>query len=287
MKKRKIFKKLFILLPNTQMKKWLLLGLSMAAAWVAFPQEWVLTETKTLEKENMITIQQDSTSKEVANTLNLFDATWFDWESETLKDAWNEKKSRVEFHWSARLWSNVTPLLWSLLSDKPALRLTIDASDSKSGIWASVIRFDDFNKNMDDPASQLTMVDLYCQKQFWKFSVTWVWEYVNIDKMPGADSFTPIILCTYDAWKWLTIDACYCHTFQKWTDVEDFRIWATKTFNETFSLAAQAFYKYDWNHKFSGRVQANVNLKNGLWAQLSFTAKDWKITPTAWVMYKF
>ena len=69
--------------------------------------------------------------------------------------------------------------------------------------------------------------------------------------------------------------------------VEDFGIWATKTFNETFSLAAQAFYKYDWNHKFSGRVQANVNLKNGLWAQLSFTAKDWKITPTAWVMYKF
>lgn len=253
---------------------------ALASAPEASAQEIRTEGPEEVKKE--IVMQQDSTSKEVADTLNLSDVA-----REAIKDRWNEKKPRIEFHWSARFWSNVTPLLWSVLSDKPALRLTIDVSDSKSGIWASVIRFDDFNKSMETPASQLTMVDLYYQKQFWKFSITWVGEYVNIDKMPGADSFTPIVLCTYDAWKWVTIDACYCHTFQKWTDVEDLRIWVTKTFNEAFSLAAQAFYKYDWSHKFSGRVQANVNLKNGFWAQLNFTAKDWKIIPTAWIMYKF
>jgi len=269
-------------------KTWLLLTSLAMATWAAFAQEWVAPQTKTIENENTITMQQDSTSKDVADTLNRFDVKWSDWESvKTSKDEWNEKGSRIQVHGSARLWSNVTPLLGSVLSDKPAVRLTIDASDPKSGIWASVIRFDDFDKSMDNPASQLTMLDLYCQKQFWKFSITWVWEYVNIDKIAESDSFTPIVWCTYDAWKWWTIDTWFCHTFQKWTDENDLRIWVTKVFNEAFSLAAQTFIKHNWNLNTSLRVQANVTLENGFWAQLDLIAKDWKITPTVWVMYKF
>ena len=206
--------------------------------------------------------------------------------TQVLNKSWQKEKSNLEVHGSVWAWSNVTPLLWSVLGDKPALRLTIDVSDPKTWIWASLIRFDDFNKSMDNPASQLTMIDIYKTIKWKNFSITWVWEYVNIDKIPGADSFTPIVWCTYDAWKWWTLDTWACHTFQKWKDVDDFRIWATKALNQTLSLATQAFYKYDWNHKFSWRFQAIFNLRKGVWFQMEFTAKDGKIIPTGWLIFK-
>lgn len=197
-------------------------------------------------------------------------------------------QSNLKINGWVYLWSNRTPLLSTPLGDKPAFRFTIDISDSKTWLWASVIRFDDFDKSMDNPASQLTMIDLYKTIKPWKeISITFLWEYVNIDKMPWADSFTPIVWCNYNARKWWSFDTRACHTFQKWKDVEDFRIWVTKILNKTLSLATQAFYKYDWSHKLSWRFQAIFNLGNWLWFQMEFTARDNKITPSGWLFFKY
>ena len=126
-RKQKITK-LFILLPNIQMKKELLLGLGLAAWAAAYAQEWVTPETKTIEKETEakkeIVIQQDSTRKEVADTISRYDATWWewvwiepdpvDWDSEELdpttdewSDTWIEKESPTKFTISTWLWYSV------------------------------------------------------------------------------------------------------------------------------------------------------------------------------------
>lgn len=219
-----------------------------------------------------------------------WETTWeweeaWEWEAQTKE--WKEKEKKLEIHGTIRWGSDVTPLLWSVLSDNPALMLTIDASNPQTWLWVSVIRADDFDKSMENPAWQATLVDLYRQKKFGNFTITWVWEYAGIDKLPGADSFTPIVWCTYDAWKWWVIDARAWHTFQEWEDIDVVRLWVTKQLNEGLSLAAQWFYRSDLSRKFYGRVQANVILGKWFWAQLSLIAQEWKLTPTAWVLYKF
>ena len=197
------------------------------------------------------------------------------------------KKPAIDVHGMVRWGSDVTPLLWSVLSDKAALILSIDASNPQTGLWLSITRADDFDKSMDNPASQVTIFDFYWLKQIWKASVMVDWEYTTIDKLPGSDSFTPIAWCTYDAWKWWNLDIWAWHTFQKWEDGDVVRLWVAKKLNECLSLAAQGFYSSDLSKKFYGRVQADVKLGKWFGVQLSFIAKEWKITPTAWVIYKF
>ena len=204
--------------------------------------------------------------------------------TQVLPAEWKKKESNLEVHGSVRAWSNVTPLLWSVLSDTPAFRFTIDISDPKTGLWASVIRFDDFNKSMDNPASQLTMVDLYWHKKFWKVSFTWVWEYANIDKIPWSDSFTPIIWATYDAWKWWTFDTWACYTIQKGEDVAAFRAWVVKKINDAFSLAAQVIH----NEKFSWHFQAKVKINKKSSIEIGWIADENRIiTLTAWFLIGF
>ena len=206
---------------------------------------------------------------------------------EIASEGLKKEKSKISVHGMVRWWSDVTPLLWSVLSDKPALMLSIDVSHPKTWLWTTLIRLDDFDKSMDSPASQVTILDMYWQKQIWKASVMLDGEYMTIDKLSGADSFTPIVWCTYDAWKWWTLDTWAWHCFQKWDDVDVVRLWITKKLDECLSLAAQGFYSSDLSKKFYGRVQADVKLWGWFGVQLSFIAKEWEITPTAWVLYKF
>ena len=198
-----------------------------------------------------------------------------------------KQKSKIEIHGSVRWGSEVTPLLWSVLSDRPALILTLDVSNPQTWLWASVIRADDFSKSMENPASQVTLVDLYWQKKFWKVWVTAVWEYASIDKLPWAESITPLVWVTYDAWKWWIFDAWVWHTFQKWEDVDMLRIWVTKKLDEAFSVAAQVFYNSELAKKVYIRVQADVSFGKWFGAQLSFIYKEGKLTPTMWVVYGF
>jgi len=214
---------------------------------------------------------------------------WWDdpeeWETDAEKT--KEKKSKLEFHGQVWAGSDVTPLLWSVLSDRPALILTLDVSNPQTWLWASVIRADDFSKSMENPASQVTLVDLYWQKKFWKVWVTAVWEYASIDKLPWAESITPLVWVTYDAWKWWIFDAWVWHTFQKWEDVDMLRIWVTKKLDEAFSVAAQVFYNSELAKKVYIRVQADVSFGKWFGAQLSFIYKEGKLTPTMWVVYGF
>ena len=202
-------------------------------------------------------------------------------QTQVLPAEWKKKESNLEVHGSVRAWSNVTPLLWSVLSNTPACRFTIDVSDPKSWFWASVIRFDDFNKSMENPASQLTMIDLYLQKKLWKVSIIWVWEYANIDKIPWSDSFTPMIWASYNAWKWWNFDIWGCYTIQRWEDVAAFRAWVIKEFNDAFLLAAQVIY----NEKISWHFQAKVKINKKSSIEIGWIVdENGKITPTAWIL---
>jgi len=285
--------------------------LKSLAAWImlffakdALAQEVVVQDPQTTDKEVVYQTPADlpdstillddavkssgiETDSEWWDTDGEVAGEWQDkWKKESVEQ-WKEKKSPIEIHWSVRWGSDVTPLFWSVLSDRPALILTLDVSNPKTWLWASVIRADDFSKSMDNPASQVTLVDLYWQKKFWKVWVTAVWEFASIDKLPWAENITPLVWVTYDAWLWWTFDAWAWHTFQKWEDEDMIRLWVTKKLDETFSLAAQVFINSGLSKKVSGRVQANVTLGKWFWAQLSFIAKDGKITPTAWVIFKF
>lgn len=71
------------------------------------------------------------------------------WEWETQTKEWKGKEKKLEIHGMIRWGSDVTPLLWSVLSDNPALMLTIDASNPQTWLWVSVIRANDFDKSME------------------------------------------------------------------------------------------------------------------------------------------
>ena len=217
---------------------------------------------------------------------DIVDESQDSWTEETA-DQTKEKESIFEIHGSVRWGSDVTPLLWSVLSDRPALILTLDVSNPQTWLWASVIRADDFSSSMENPASQVTLFDLYWHKKFWKLWVTAVWEYASIDKLPWAESITPLVWVTYDAWKWWIFDAWVWHTFQKWEDADMVRLWVTKKLDEAFSVAAQVFYNSELTKKAYVRVQANVSFGKWFWAQLSFIYKEGKLTPTFWVVYWF
>lgn len=264
--------------PQVQDKKDDIIGWKTAIQWIPVKDsdEWVTSWDD--EIEPWITGWDGDDGEKV----------WDDGWDKGWKDMkWEKWWWKIDVHGTLRWWSDVTPLLWSVLSDKPALMLSIDVSHPKTGLWATLIRLDDFDKSMDSPASQVTILDMYWQKQIWKASVMLDGEYMTIDKLSGADSFTPIVWCTYDAWKWWTLDTWAWHCFQKWDDVDVVRLWITKKLDECLSLAAQGFYSSDLSKKFYGRVQADVKLWGWFGVQLSFIAKEWKITPTAWVLYKF
>ena len=198
-----------------------------------------------------------------------------------------KEKKWIDVHWMLRWWSNVTPMLGSVLSNKPSLMISVSATHPQTWLWACITRMDDFDKSLESPASQLTMFDIYWAKTLWKTSFNLFWEYATIDKSTESNSFTPIAGLTYDAWQWWTLDSRFCHTFQKWEDSDIIRVWLTKKLNKSLDLAMQWFYRSDLAKKFYGRVIVNVDLGKWFGVQLSCIAKDWKLTPTTWVMFKF
>jgi len=275
-----IFKKLFILLPNIQMP----------------------TTTNTLNSFNSNVVTDDNKVEVVDTKKNRKKWLWLvslallstllfgkvaDWYAqEVVAQEWNDnnKELPIEVHGSIRAWSNVTPLLWSVLSDTPAVRITIDASNPEKWYWISYIRFDDFNKSKNYLASQYDMVDLYKKIKQWKVSITWVLEYGHADKIKDSHSLTLIWGLDYDAWNLWDIDAWGCYTIQNGKNVAAFRAWFTKTINDACSIAAHVILN---DKTLSWRAQVVVKLWNWFEVESGCIVSGWEVTRTGWLHYGF
>lgn len=220
--------------------------------------------------------------------------TWWDWDGDDTPDTgwdqgWEKEWSRIWVHGFVQVWTSVVPDFASIFSDKVSWMIGIDAKDSKTWLWLTVIRLDDFHKDPEYPLSKASVVVPY-----WTISAkdgkrsAWASvEFSFIDQMPETIGVTPVVVWTYSQ-DWWTFEWKYFHDIVKWwKDMDAFRLWITKKIWDILSLTAQWWYKSDYDGKFYGRVIADVDLWGGFWAQLSCIAKDGKLTPTGWVIYRF
>jgi hypothetical protein len=208
-------------------------------------------------------------------------------------ECWNIKrekeKSKIWVHGFIQMWTSVVPDFAGVFSDKPSMLLCVDASDKKSWFWLSYIRLDDFHRDPDYPVSQASVFVPYRSKTF-KDGKRTAWASVEctfIDQQPGSEEFMPVIVWSYDTKGGWIFEWKYFHGFRKWTDTDALRLWITKKIGDALRLTAQWWYQTDYDKKFFGRIIADVHLWWWFWAQVSWIMKDWKITPTAWVLYKF
>lgn len=294
------------------MKKELLLGLGLAA-WVAgFAQEWVTPESKTMEKENEakkeIVMQQDSTRKQVADTISRYDVTWWEWawiepdpiwwetsewetsEWDSLDQEQQPSQWRLKVHWMLQVWTGVAWDAAEVCSDKATLVAVVDLSDSKTWLWFTTVRLDDFHNDPECPLSRVTVLNPHLTKNFWKdwkFKASLEWKYTIIDHLPQANWFSPDVVLSYTTDGWRTFEWMYAHKFKTWEDSDAFRLTVSKRINEALTLTWQWWYETWYDKKFYWRIIVDVNLWNWFWAQLSCIAKYWKLTPTAWVIYQF
>ena len=214
---------------------------------------------------------------------NLGDEKW-------LADEIIEKeKSRIETHGFIQVWTSIVPDFASIFSDKNSMLMCVSVTDQSSWIWMSLIRLDDFDSDPAYPISKASVIVPYWNKAFgdgkWSF-----WANVEctfIDKLPGTIDIMPVVVWSYNANSGWTFEWKYFHGFQEWSDMNAFRLWVTKKIGDALNVTAQWWYKSDYDKRVFGRVIVDVNLWNWLWAQLSCIAKDWKLTPTAWVIYSF
>lgn len=218
--------------------------------------------------------------------------TGWDWDYDVpdieLGQGWEKKWSRIWVHGFVQVWTSVVPDFAGIFSDKVSWMIGIDAKDPKTWLWLTVIRLDDFYTDPEYPLSRASVVVPYrtITSKDGKRSLWTSVEFSFVDQMPGDVGVMPVVVWTYsDGWR--TIEWKYFHDIRKWEDMDAFRLWITKKIWDILSLTVQWWYKSDYAEKFYGRVIADVNLWGGFWAQLSCIAKDWKLTPTAWVMYKF
>lgn len=208
-----------------------------------------------------------------------------------MKELKSEKKkeSQIWVGWFIQVWTSIVPDFASILSDKPSLMVCVDASHKKTWLWMSFIRLDDFHKDPSYPASKASVFVPYRSKTF-KDGKRKAWASVEctfIDQQPGWEEFMPVIVWGYDSKTGWSIEWKYFHGFRKWIDTDALRLWITKKIWDALSLTAQWWYQSDYDEKYFGRVIADVDLWDGFWVQVSWVLKDWKITPTAWVIYKF
>ena len=203
------------------------------------------------------------------------------------KERKNEEPITV--HGTIHIWKIVIPDYADIASENFGTFISVDASHKNSWLWVSVIRIDDFNKDPANPLSQVTVINPHWEKSFakGKANIRVNSEFAFIDKMSEWNGLTSAVVWTYDAWKGWTIEWTHFHGFNKWPDSDAFRLWITKKINDALSMTAQWWYKSDYDKRFFGRVIMDVNLWNGFWVQLSCIAKNWKLTPTAWVCYTF
>lgn len=209
---------------------------------------------------------------------------------ENYKSQKEKKESRMAVHGMIQVWTSIVPDFADILSDKCSMLMCVDASDKKTWLWLTVARLDDFHKDPDFPASKATVINAHWGKTFWdawRASAAVELKYSLIDNLPEANGFAPDVIGSYSTKNWRTFEWMYSHGFNKWKDMNAVRLWITKKINDALELTAQWRYKSDYDKNFFWRVIMNVDIWNGLWAQLSCVAKDWKLTPTAWVVYKF
>ena len=167
--------------------------------------------------------------------------------------------------------------------------LCVDATDSKSWLWVSYIRLDDFHKDQDYPVSRASVLVPHRSKTLWDWKWT-IWSSVEctyVDNSPDMSEIMPLVFGSYSTKDGWTFEWKYFHEIMKWPDADAFRLTVTKKVSEALSLTAQWWYKSDYDGKVFGRVVVDVDLGNWFGVQVSWIAKDWKITPTAWVAYKF
>ena len=213
-----------------------------------------------------------------------------DWGTDQGKDLdQSSEGSRIGVHGSVQLWSGVVPDLAEVCSDKPSMMICVDASDKGTWLWLTVIRLDDFHSDSKYPASKATVISPYRGKTFkdGKLSVWVSWDYTIIDELPDASGLMSKAVLSYSLDSGWTFEWKYMHTFSKWKDSDAIRVWITKKIGDVLELTAQWWYKSDYGRKFFGRVTVDIDLWGWFWAQMSCIAKDGKLTPTAWIVYKF
>jgi hypothetical protein len=201
---------------------------------------------------------------------------------------WGSKESRIWVHWFVQVWTSVVPDFAGIFSDKVSGMIAIDAKDQKTWLWLTAIRLDDFHTDPEYPLSKASVVVPYrtISSKDGKRSGWASVEFSFIDQMPETVWVTPVIVWSFSADGW-TIEWKYFHDFKEWKDMDAFRLWITKKISDALRLTAQWWYKSDYKDLFYGRVIADVDLWRWFWAQLSCIMRDWKFTPTMWVMYKF
>ena len=195
---------------------------------------------------------------------------------------------RLQVHGFVQVWTSVVPDFAGIFSDKVSGMVCIDAKDKGTWLWLTIVRLDDFHTDPKYPLSRASVVVPYwtISSKDGKRSGWASVEFSFIDQMPGSVGVTPVIVWSYSDSGW-TIEWKYFHDFQEWKDMDAVRLWITKKIWKILSLTAQWWYKSDYAGKVYGRVIADVDLWGWFWAQLSCIAKDWKLIPTWWVMYRF
>ncbi len=218
------------------------------------------------------------------------DGTWSEVDEETLP--WVEPDPEwdweISVDWFIQVWTSVVPDFANIFSDKISGMIAIDAKHQKTWLWLTVIRLDDFHTDSEYPLSRASVVVPYrnVSSKDGKRSAWTSLELSFIDQMPWKVGFTPVVVWTYNADGW-TFEWKYFHDFREWKDMDALRLGISKKIWDIMKLTAQWWYKSDYAGKFYGRIIADVDLWDWFWVQLSCILRDWKITPTGWIMYKF
>lgn len=210
-------------------------------------------------------------------------------DSPETSDTTKKDESKLWIWWMVQFGSGVAADAAEVCSTNPELLSVLNVSHKKTGLWISLVRLDDFSKDMSNPCSQVTIVNPYWSTKLWpdgKFSVTAEWKYTFFDKIPELNWFSPDIKLAYSDKGW-TVEGMYIHKFQKWADSDAFRLSVSKTFDEIFQLTTRAWFETGYDKYFYGQLIATVDLGHGFLVEMSFIAKYWKITPTAWILYRF
>jgi len=273
------------------------------AAWLAFAQDavaqdvhsyypisssWITIPYQAQAEDTSTTISWDDAAKLYAETQDLQETVDTEDSPET-PDTTKKDESKISIGWMFEVWSGVAADAAEVCSTNPELLSVLNMSHKKTGLWISLVRLDDFSKDMSNPCSQVTIVNPYWSTKLWpdgKFSVTAEWKYTFFDKIPELNGFSPDIKLAYSDKGW-TVEAMYIHKFQKWADSDAFRLSVSKTFDEILQLTTRAWFETGYDKHFYGQIIATVDLGHGFLVEMSFIAKYWKITPTAWILYRF
>ena len=239
-----------------------------------------------LIKDDWISVWDDDEKKPWTTGWG-WDGKWKNPKTPEWGDVWEKWTSWIALHGMIQVWKIVIPDYADIASENPAALVCVDASHERTWLWVSVVRIEDFNKDPSNPASQVTVINPHWDKTFGKASVSVNSEFAFLDKLPEWNGVTAKVLWSYDLWKGWSLEWTYFHGFNKWPDSDAFRLWISKMIDKAWGLTVQWWYKSDYDKMIFGRIIMDINLWDGFGLQLSCIAKDWKLTPTMWVVYRF